>query len=389
MIGVELGNQVCYSEEDYSHTQLEKSRLCVLSDFQTCHSNTLSQCKFIDCLRTLDRDDGEMISHYLFSTCIPRDMTSRNIQNVCMHVAKGNDYLDYSKIYIDGERSKNEWRFNHMHYFLLVLIIIILILVLICSLSCYYHYIVLRTHKVPFRVPKFCPECLFPHSHYKRMIEHESFLIGQELNPQTHERSDCVSIVSMHQSQISQDDLNNLCGDDNRLINKPINLGNVGGQGTANKWQSYANFHKKYSKFNLVSHANDNDDEEMKFQSDQNMEANSNLRKSKLLRFGSMRDDADENDPFKENRVNDSWRVEIDEIKNRLYRGPSSLDLDRDIDDDEVVDDYDGYFGIAKSPQQQDKLITMVNKNNNQQQNNNRKKRSNIDILMSSDDQNL
>ena len=186
-ISVELTEEVCYIDEylmektKINHLQ-EVSKNCALSDFRICHENHVKNCKFVDCLSTLDTEDGDMLSHYLFSTCLPYEMTSREIQRVCLNVAKGNDFVDYSKLYIDDDDLK-EWHFTHMHFFLFGLIVLILILASICSLSCYYHYKVLRTHEVPFKVPRFCPECLFPHSHYKRLIEHESFVLGQELNP--------------------------------------------------------------------------------------------------------------------------------------------------------------------------------------------------------------
>ncbi|CDW79578.1 UNKNOWN [Stylonychia lemnae] len=193
---LDFEDEVCYVTEkmQLSETLKYDAVQCALSDFHQCHLNSINSCKFIDCLTTLDTDTGEMSSSYLFSTCIPIQFTSRLIQSICKDVASGNDFVDYSQNFISQEMKS--WKFNHMHYFLIAIVVVIIILVLVCTLSCYYHYQILRTHKVPFKMPKCCPECLFPHTHYKRMIDHES-LLGQELESQA-EKSDMISVSFSH-----------------------------------------------------------------------------------------------------------------------------------------------------------------------------------------------
>lgn len=136
-----------------------------------------------------------MARDYLFSACIPLTMKSRDMAQICRVVAKGNDYVDYYASFephlIDG------WKLSHMHILLVILVVITCILFCICSLSCYYHYQVSKHNKVPFNVPRFCPECLFPHGHYKRMIRHETML--NELEDQ-HNRSDMVGISNFMES---------------------------------------------------------------------------------------------------------------------------------------------------------------------------------------------
>ena len=48
---------------------------------------------------------------------------------------------------------------------------IIVLFSTVCLCSCFYNYKIVRSNKPPFKVPFFCPDCLFPKSAYKVPID--------------------------------------------------------------------------------------------------------------------------------------------------------------------------------------------------------------------------
>jgi len=95
-------------------------------------------------------------SEILYSNCVPKVMDSGDLRSLCMEDERANDFYDW---YTQGTYVREQ---SVIKVWLIILIILAALLVLTCSLSCYYNYKLHFTGRVPFRMPRCCPDCLFP-----------------------------------------------------------------------------------------------------------------------------------------------------------------------------------------------------------------------------------